>query len=87
MATWTREQWRRGTDWNTVCARAAARKKHNEARRRFMYQTIDQLVWPRLLKYGYDRWGVCAKIGREIGLSRSSVCRYRQRIFRELRGR
>jgi hypothetical protein len=37
--------------------------------------------------YGFDRWGVCSRIAREIGLSRSSVCRYRKRIFKGLLGR
>ena len=52
-----------------------------------MNQVIDEMVWPRLMKYGYDRWGVCARITREIGVSRVSVCRYRQKIIRDLLGR
>jgi hypothetical protein len=49
----SREQWHRRTSWNEVCARAAGRKKYNEQRRRFVNQVIDELVWPKLMKYGY----------------------------------
>jgi hypothetical protein len=80
----TREQWQQRTSWNTVCARAAGRRKYNEQRRRFVGQVCDELVWPRLLKYGMFEWGVCARIAREIGVSRATACRYRQRIVRSL---
>lgn len=85
--TLTRQQWGQRRDWNTICATAAGRRKINEARRRFADQVCDELVWPRLMKYGYDKWGTCSRIAREIGVHRSTVCRYRQRIFRELLGR
>jgi hypothetical protein len=82
----TREQWRQRTDWNTVCARAAGRRKYNEQRRHFAGQVCDELVLPMLLEYGFDRWGVCAKVGRELGLSRATVCRMRQRILKAMLG-
>jgi hypothetical protein len=80
----TRQEWRQRTSWDQVCARAAGRRKYNERRRYFAAQVCDELVWPRLLEYGFDRWGVCARIPREIGVSRSTICRYRQRILRTL---
>jgi hypothetical protein len=80
----TRQEWHQPTDWNVVCARAAGRRKYNERRRLFAAQVCDELVWPLLLKYGFDSWGVCARIGREIGVSRATVCRYRQRILKAL---
>jgi hypothetical protein len=80
--TLTRQQWTQRRSWDSVCATAAARRKYNEARRRFAAQVCDELVWPRLVKYGFDRWGVCSRIAREIGVHRSTVCRYRQWIFR-----
>jgi hypothetical protein len=83
----SREQWRSRTSWNEVCARSAGRRRFNEQRRRFVNQVIDELVWPRLMRYGLDKWGTCSRIAREIGVHRSTVCRYRQRIFRELLGR
>jgi hypothetical protein len=82
----TREQWRQPTDWNTVCARAAGRKKYNEQQRRFVGQVCDELVLPRLLEYGFSSWGVCARIAREIGVSRATVCRYRQRLVKAMLG-
>jgi hypothetical protein len=44
----------------------------------------EELVWPRLLKYGFDRGGVCARIAREIGVSRATACRYRKHILKAL---
>jgi hypothetical protein len=80
----TRQQWHARTDRQTVCRRQAGRRKYNERRRRFAGQVCDELVFPLLLEYGFDHWGVCARVGRELGLSRSTICRYRQRILKAL---
>jgi hypothetical protein len=82
----TRAQWKQRTDWNTVCARAAGRKKYNEQRARYVGQVCDELVWPLLIRYGFETWGVCARVAREIGVSRATACRYRQRIVRAMLG-
>jgi DNA invertase Pin-like site-specific DNA recombinase len=82
--TWTREQWRTRTDWNTVCARAAARKKWNEERRRFAGQRRDEEVWPLLLRYGIFEWGTLSRIARELGCHRSTILRDKQALLRSL---
>jgi hypothetical protein len=82
----TRQEWGRRTSWEEVCRRAAGRRKWNEQRRRFVGQVCDELVLPLLLGYGFDSWGVCARIAREIGVSRATVCRYRQKILRSMLG-
>jgi hypothetical protein len=82
----TRAQWRSPTSWTECCCRAAGRRKYNEARRRYIGQVCDEVVLPLLRKYGFDDWGTCARIGREIGVSRATVSRYRRRIIRAMRG-
>jgi hypothetical protein len=80
----TRQEWRHPASWNTVCARAAGRRKWNEWRRRFAGQRRDELVLPLLLKYGFDDWGTCARIAQEIGCHRSTVMRDRRIILRSM---
>jgi hypothetical protein len=43
-------------------------------------------VFPLLVRYGFDTWGVCARISKEIGVSRATACRHRQRIVRAMLG-
>jgi hypothetical protein len=82
----TRQEWSRRTDWNTVCARAAARRKYNEARRHFAGRRRDELVLPLLLQYGFDDWGTCARIARELGCHRSTIVRDRRAILKTMLG-
>ncbi len=83
--TLTRTQWRTYTDWPSVCRRAAGRRKYNEERQRYAGARAD-LVCKLLLEYGVDCWGVCARIARELSVSRATVCRDRQRLVRSLMG-
>jgi len=81
--TLTKQQWQART-WEAICATAAKRRQLNARRRRAAVQRCEEEVWPRLLKYGFEARGVCARISREIGVHRSTVCRMRQRLLREL---
>jgi hypothetical protein len=78
--------WRHPGSYQEARARLIGRQRLNAARRYYVGQVCDDLVLPRLLAYGFDSWGVCARIAREIGVSRASVCRYRQRIVRAMLG-
>ena len=80
MATWTREEWRRGTDWNTVCARAAGRKKYNEWQRT-MAAARQNEVLKLLMRYGFARWGTLSRIARELGCHRSTILRDRRALL------
>jgi tRNA(Glu) U13 pseudouridine synthase TruD len=84
--TWTREQWMQRTDWNTVCARAAGRRKYNEERRRFAAARRDELVWPLLLKYGWDTCGVVTRVAEALGISKATASRDRRAILRSMLG-
>jgi hypothetical protein len=82
----TRQQWRQRTSWDEVCARQAGRRKYNESRRRYVGQVCDEVILPLLLKYGFDRWGTLTRVAEELGISKATTCRYRQRIVRGMLG-
>jgi hypothetical protein len=79
----TRQQWSQRTDWQTVCARAAGRRKYNEWQRQFMNERRD-LVWTLLVAGGLDRWGLLSDIARELGCHRSTIMRDKQALLRTL---
>jgi len=83
--TWTKEQWRQRRDWNTICATSAGRRKYNLERRKWAAER-QTVVFELLVQYGFDRWGVCARIARELSISRATVCRDRQQLFRSMLG-
>ena len=83
--TLTGQQWRQRRDWNTICATSSGRRKYNEQRRREAGER-QNVVLDLLARYGFDRWGVCARIARELSISRATVCRDRQRLFRGMLG-
>jgi hypothetical protein len=80
----TRTQWRTRTDWQTVCRRAAGRRKYNQWQHA-MAAARQNEVFKLLLQYGLWDWGVCAQIARELGCSRSTIVRDRRAILRSLR--
>jgi DNA invertase Pin-like site-specific DNA recombinase len=69
-----REAWAAPTGRDEVCRRASGRRHYNAVRRfRAVFRRL-QVV--RLLgAYGLTRRGSQAKIARELGVSRSTVCR------------
>jgi hypothetical protein len=81
--TLTKQQWQARTA-EAIRATASKRRQLNAQRRRAAAQRCEAEVWPRLLAYGFDAPGVCARISREIGCHRSTACRMRQRILREM---
>jgi hypothetical protein len=63
----------RPTTWEEVCKRAAGRCRYNACRRvRALCRRLE--VCRRLGKYGMTDRGVQARIARELGVSRSTVC-------------
>jgi hypothetical protein len=83
--TLTRTQWRRRTDWNTICATSAGRRKYNQERQRWANERQD-VVFELLLAYGLWEWGVCSRIARELGCHRSTIMRDRRAILRSMLG-
>jgi hypothetical protein len=81
--TLTASQWRRRTDWNEVCRRAAGRRKYNLERRRWAAER-ETVVFQLLLEYGLWEWGTLSRIARELSVSRATICRDRQRILRSM---
>jgi hypothetical protein len=79
----TREQWHQPTDWNTVCARAAGRRKYNEWQRKFVNERREY-VWTRLVAGGLDRWGLLSEIARDLGVHRSTIWRDKKAFWRSL---
>jgi hypothetical protein len=84
--TLTRTEWRQRGEWNTICATSAGRRKYNQERKRWANERRD-LVWELLLKYGLWEWGTLSRIARELQVHRSTVCRDRKNIVRDLLGR
>jgi hypothetical protein len=84
--TLTKAQWSARRGWDSVCRTSSGRRLYNEQRRRDANERRD-VVWELLLKYGLWEWGVCARISRELEISRATVCRDRQHILRSMRGR
>jgi hypothetical protein len=76
-------QWRIRTDWNTVCARSSGRRHYPAARQQAARARRDQ-VFELLLRHGWDNFGVCAKIARELHVHRCTIVRDRQTLLREM---
>jgi len=62
-------------------ARLIGRAKYNAWRRELAGQRREA-VRELLLTLGWDRWGVLGEIATQLGVSRSCVCRDRQRLER-----
>jgi hypothetical protein len=78
--------WSHPRSYTEAKSRLVGRQKLNMERKRFAGQVCDEVVWPLLLRYGMFEWGVCSRIAKEIGVSRATACRYRQRIFKAMLG-
>jgi hypothetical protein len=70
-----RGPWSEQTSWEEVCRRAAGRRHYNSVRRFRALHRRCELV--RLLsgKGGLTDRGTQARLARELGVSRSTVCR------------
>lgn len=67
------KDWRARTDWNSVCARAAGRRRYNSLRRlkqRLRRREVLTLLWT----LGSGR-GVQARIAQRLDVSPSTICR------------
>jgi IS30 family transposase len=62
--------------------RSQVQSRHTPLRR---LQCRD-LVWELLLAYGFDAWGTCARIARELGCHRSTITRDCRAILRGMWG-
>ena len=69
-----RNTWSTPTDFDTVCRRAAGRRRYNAVRQfRAAYRQVEVI---RLLRqYGLFTHGTQARIARELGVSRATICR------------
>jgi hypothetical protein len=76
----TRQQWRSRTDWQTVCRRAAGRRKYNQWQKA-MAAARQEEVFKLFLAYGFDRWGTLARIARILGCHRSTILRDRRALL------
>jgi hypothetical protein len=68
-----RNTWTYSTDWETVCRRAAGRRRYH-AQRRLHRDVRRQQVCRLLGRYGLGV-GVQSRIAGELGCHRSTVCR------------
>jgi hypothetical protein len=69
--------WGAPTDFDTVCRRAAGRRRYNASRalRRLVRRwKVSELVWKYLRQYGWFR-GIKARVARELGVHRGTISR------------
>jgi hypothetical protein len=78
--------WSHPEDRQQAKARLIGRQRLNAERKRFAGLRRDQEVWPLLLKYGWDTWGVCTRIAEELGVHKSTITRDRRAILRSMLG-
>jgi hypothetical protein len=67
-------EWSRPTSWDVVCRRNAGRRHYNAirtVRRALRRRQVARL----LLKYPFPARGLQARIARELGVHRSTICR------------
>jgi hypothetical protein len=80
-----RGHWSEQTSWDEVCRRAAGRRHYNSVRRfRATYRRCE-LARLLLVKGGLTDRGTQARLARELGVSRSTICRDVARLLRECR--
>lgn len=79
--------WSAPTDWETVCKRNAGRRHYNAWRKFKAAYRRHVLVIEAADRLGLSlwAWGTCARIARELNVSRSTVCRDLQAIKAEVR--
>jgi hypothetical protein len=65
--------WRQATSWDEVCRRNAGRRAYNFKRGVQREVRLNEVV-NLLVRYGLSR-GVQSRVARELGVSRSVVCR------------
>ena len=78
-----RQPWSASTDWETVCRRASWRRYYNSVRRvRALYRRNE--VARLLTAQGalFDH-GTQARLARQLGVSRSTICRDVAALLRE----
>jgi hypothetical protein len=76
----TKLNWSAPTDWQTVCARAAARRKYNSLRRLRAEERRRQVLELALQLGGLGR-GVQTTIAAVLGVHRSTVSKDLKRIM------
>ena len=79
-------EWSQRTSWDEVCRRAAGRRKYNQWQRAMAAARQDE-VFKLLIRHGWNTWGTLSRIARELHVDRSTVCRDRQTIERQMLGR
>ena len=70
--------WSRLTDWETVCRRNAGRRRYNTTRtvrRALRRRQVARLLLKYGKQYGPLGRGLQARIARELGVNRSTICR------------
>jgi hypothetical protein len=70
--------WSRLTDWETVCRRNAGRRHYNATRtvrRALRRREVARLLLKYGGLYGPASHGLQARIARQLGVNRSTICR------------
>jgi hypothetical protein len=67
--------WSAHTDWESVCRRAAGRRAYNAHRSLSALLRRCQVVRLLCVKGGLTKHGTQARLARQLGVSRSTICR------------
>jgi predicted DNA-binding transcriptional regulator YafY len=77
-----REWWSEPTSWEEICRRAAGRRHYNSIRQfRAAYRRM-QVARLLNVKGGLTERGHQARVARELGVSRSTICRDVRELLR-----
>lgn len=78
-----RRDWSHPASHGEAKARLIGRVRYLEERRQLAGERRE-VVFELLLQYGFDSWGSCSRIARELGCHRSTITRDRRAILRGL---